>query len=689
MSALNFKVVEKDIGLIEWDDKNSSTNVLSISLLDEFSGLLEKIKAENLKALVLVSKKESVFIAGADINDIQNITEKSGFRNVLEKAHKILNEFESLPVSKIAAINGACLGGGLEMALAFDYRLASDSPKVKIGLPEIQLGIIPGFGGCIRLPRLVGLKTALSIILPGKSYPGIVAYKKGLVHELVPHAILNDRALELARQIVQGKKPAHPSQKYKQNKLLKPIKKQFMCLMARIQTAKQTKGFYPAPLKALSVIYKTYGSSNLKKSLEIETETFCDLAVTKTSKNLIKLFFNMQEIKKKQITPDASNIKNIGVLGAGIMGAGIAYACADKNYIVRLKDIDPKMLSKGLKSSYKLWGKQYKSRRIDKYQLARRQALLSGSIDYSGFHNLDVVIEAVSETPSIKEKVIAETAKHLNPKTIFASNTSSLSISELAKSYPHPENFVGMHFFNPVYKMPLVEVVKTEQSSPEALSTVFELAKKLGKTPILVKDSTGFVVNRMLMPYLTEALWLLSESQDIRSVDHEYCKVFGMPMGPFRLMDEVGLDICSHVISTFQKNHPDITIPKGAENLTQVLGLGKKQNKGFYIYDGKGQLMNKEVSAFYQTKTACSDKDVVKRGIYRMINEGHKIMEEQIVETEKDIDIGMILGTGFPPFLGGPMTYARDIGLKAIKEDLERFQKEHGQRFAPSPRLSD
>lgn len=687
MTAIQFKMIEKGIGQIEWDDQNSSTNVLSLSALDELAHTLEIIKKENLEVLLLVSKKENVFIAGADIKDIQGINSKEGFKKVLEKAHNLLNQFEKLDISKIAVINGACLGGGLELTLAFDYRLASDSSKVQIGLPEVKLGIIPGFGGCFRLPKLVGLKAALPIILQGKSYPGIVAYKKGIVQELIPDAILQTRALELARQIVRGEKSKHPPQQYKENKLLRLLTKDLICLIARFKIFKETKGFYPAPTTALKVIQRTYGSNNLKKSLQIETKLFCEMAVTPISKNLINLFLNMQEIKKKKLSPQTETIKRVGVLGAGIMGSGIAYSCADKNYQVRLKDVQGSSISQSLKMAQSLWKKQYKNRRINKYQWKQKQDLLSGSLDYSGFSKLDLVIEAVSENPNIKQKVIEEASKHLNPQTVFASNTSSLSISELAKTYPYPENFVGMHFFNPVYKMPLVEVIKTEKSSLRSLSLVFEFAKSLGKTPIVVKDSTGFVVNRMLMPYLTEALWLLSEGNDIKRVDYEYSHVFGMPMGPFRLMDEVGLDICSHVIATFQKDHPTISIPKGIENLTQVLGLGKKQGKGFYIYEGKDAAVNKEISVLKQSTAIATPENMVKRGIYRLINEGQKVLEQSIVETEQEVDIAMILGAGFPPFLGGPMTYAKSIGLKEIKKHLEIFCEDMGERFQPSSRL--
>ena len=688
MGAINFTIKEQNIGWIEWDDPSSSTNVLSISLLDEFSKLIDRLEKEDLKVLILVSKKPSVFIAGADIKDIQNINNQEDFKKVLEKAHNVLNRFENLKTSKIAAINGACLGGGFELSLTFDYRLASHSDKVKLGLPEVKLGLLPGFGGSIRLPRLVGLKTSLDIILAGKSYPAKMALKKSLIHEVVPAAILHERALELAKDILSGKKESHPSQKYKPKNLLdflleKPLK-HLVFFIAKQKILKETKGFYPAPLKALKVIQKTYGSSQFKKSLEKETESFCEVAVTPESRNLIRIFFLMNKIKKQKFSNQIKPINQIAVLGAGIMGGGIAHLSADKGYNTRLKDIQGESISKSLNYANNLWKKQYKRRRLTKYQWDQKKLQLSGSLDYSGFSKMNLVIEAVSENKSIKEKVISETAKHLNPSTVFASNTSSLSISELSKSYPWPERFVGMHFFNPVYKMPLVEIIKTDQSDEESIASVFEVAKSLGKIPIIVKDSPGFIVNRMLIPYLTESLWLLEDGNDIKEIDHHYTHKFGFPMGPFRLMDEVGLDICTDIISIFQRaGLKQLDVPENTEKLTEILGLGKKQNKGFYIYEGEDYLINKKISFFQKRKTLSTPKDIINRGVYRMINEGRKLLGESIVKNADDIDVAMMFGTGFPPFLGGPMNYANHIGLDKIKADLKKFSHQWGPRFEP------
>jgi len=686
MSSLKFQIKQPNIGWIEWDDPSSSVNTLSLKLLEEWAQLIDHLEQQDLKVLILVSKKDSVFIAGADMKDIQNINHKKEFQKILTKAHSILNRFEQLKASKIAIINGACLGGGLELALAFDYRLASDSHHVKIGLPEVKLGLLPGFGGCVRLPRLVGLLTSLDMILTGKSYSAKAAFKKSLVDEVIPCALLHQRALSLAQEILSSKKDSHPSQVYKIKTLKEFLLEKwgtfFVCWMAKQRILKETKGFYAAPLKALQVIQSTYGSSHLQKSLKKEQDAFCEVATTPESKNLIRIFFLMNAIKKQKSS--AQPMQQIAVLGAGVMGGGIAYVCADKGYNVLLKDIKVESISKSLNKAQELWDKQYKRRLLSKIERKQKPFLLLGSLDYSGFSKTDLVIEAISENEEIKKQSILEVVPHITSSTIFASNTSSLSITSLAKSYPWPENFVGLHFFNPVYKMPLVEIITTQQSDPKVIQQMFEFAKSLGKIPVILKDSPGFIVNRMLMPYLTEALWLLKDGHNIQKVDYDYTHKFGFPMGPFRLMDEIGLDICIDVISHLKKaGLSQIDVPSTYTQLKDVLGLGKKVRRGFYIYDKLKTKINKEVLHFQKRKTLCTSTEVIRRGIYRMINEGQKLLEESVVKNESDIDMAMLFGTGFPPFLGGPMNYARHIGLQNIKQDLENYRQKWGTRFKP------
>ena len=450
MSHCKLIIKPNSIGIIEWDHPHSSANVLSFEVIKELQVIIEEIKKNNLKAVILISKKPSVFIAGADINEIQKTNTKEEFKKVLIKAHQCLKDFENLSACKIAVIHGACLGGGTELALAFDYRLGSDSSKTQIGLPEVKLGLIPGFGGCIRFPRLVGLIQGLNFILTGKSFSSKKAKRLGFLYDVMPLSILETQALDLANQVIEGKKPAHPSQIYKPKnlvfKLLEIFGKPLIYHFTKKNILKETKGFYPAPLKALEVIKNTYKKKNFDQALEVELEGFCEVALTEESHNLVNLFFMMEELKKqngssfKNLSTQISEtenqnipIKKAGVLGAGIMGGGIAYLLADKHYPVRLKDISYKACSKALKQAHQLWDKQKKIRKIDKYEYQKRSSFLSASLDYQGFSTLDIVIEAVSEDPNIKQKIIKEVSPYLTENTIFVSNTSSLSISKMSE----------------------------------------------------------------------------------------------------------------------------------------------------------------------------------------------------------------------------------------------------------------
>ena len=691
----NFKLTIRDnsIGVLKWNQENSSANILSIEQLNEFQSVLSDIEGKNLKVLIFMSEKPSVFIAGADVHEIQKLKTQEEYRKVLTQAHRIFNRFASLNCSKIAVINGACFGGGMELALTFDYLLAGDSPQTRLGLPEVKLGVIPGFGGCIRLPRRVGLVQGLNMILKGELVSSKVALRRGLVDECVPSVILEQRAFELAEEVIKGRKPAHPLKKFQAKKGKDKLTESFLFrplvfYLSKKNLLKQTKGFYPAPLAALNVIKKTYGSSYQEKSLEEEKEAFCRVAVTSESKNLIRLFLLMNKVKKplSQSQLKLKNSYQVGVLGAGVMGGGIAYAFADKGHKVRIKDIQSSSLSQALTQANSLWEKQHSRRKIDAFEWKKRSENISASLNYSGFSNLDLVIEAIVEDENIKRKVIEETSRHLNSSAVFASNTSSLSIKTLSSFYPWPERFVGMHFFNPVYKMPLVEIIRTEKSENSAVELVFELAKQMGKTPVIVKDSPGFVVNRLLMSYLSEALWFLVEGMNIEEVDHQYTHKFGFPMGPFRLMDEVGLDVCLKVIDVFVKAGLNVSVPEEAKQFATLLGLGRKKGQGFYVYKKEGIKINEKIKSFQ--KTIRSADMCVERGVFRLINEGYQLLEEEVVQSKEDLDLAMVLGTGFPPFLGGPMKYAEKLGEAFIRKRLKSFVSRFGKRFIAHKSLS-
>jgi len=688
------------IALVELDLVGEKVNKLSSPVMARLREVVTELANSNYKAAVLISRKQGIFVAGADIEEIKSLKTREQFKPLLDEAHKILNSIEDMKIPVIAAINGACLGGGCELVLACDYRIATDDPSTKIGLPETKLGIIPGFGGCVRLPRVIGLQASLDIILNGKSVPAAKAQKMGLVDKVTSAKGLEETALRFAQELIAkggGKRQKHFKAHGLMNSVLEGPAKFVVFSQARKTVMKFTGGHYPAPLKAIDVISTTYGMSNREKALNIEMEGFCDVAVTDVSKHLIDVFFLMESVKKKTgVSSDAKphKVRRIGVLGAGTMGGGIAFVAADKGIEARMKDITPKALQLGLDHARALWKKQLDRKRINIFQFGQKNNMVTTSLDYTGFNECDVVVEAIVEDMKIKQKVIGETAAACRPDCIIATNTSSLSVTEMAKGHPHPENFVGMHFFNPVDKMPLVEVIRGEKTSDEAVATIYDLAKKMGKLPIVTKDGPGFVVNRLLVPYMIEAAWILQDGMAIEKVDALYKKQFGMPMGPFALMDEVGLDVGIKVSKIFHETLGDrIMIPEVMNKLKESGRLGKKGKKGFYLYDEKGKPQGVDQSIYAELglpapSNKLSDKEVIERGIFPMVNEAAlALIEERIVETPDEVDLAMITGTGFPPFRGGLLRYADSVGTTKIADELEILATKYGQRFKPSTPL--
>jgi 3-hydroxyacyl-CoA dehydrogenase/enoyl-CoA hydratase/3-hydroxybutyryl-CoA epimerase len=699
----SIRIVPKgEIALVEFDLVGEKVNKLSTPVMTRLKEVLGELKTSSYKAVVLISRKPKIFIAGADIEEIKHITDPGDCRKLLENAHEIFNELEDLPIPTVAAINGACLGGGCELVLACDYRIASDAKETKIGLPEIKLGIFPGFGGCVRLPRVIGLQSSLDIILAGKAVDSRRAYKMGLVDECVPQQMLEARAMATAKDIVEGKKRKRQKRFKPRNMMEKILEsalgRNIVFSKARSTVLSQTKGFYPAPLAALGVVKRTYGSKNRAKSLGVEMTAFCEIAVTAVSKHLIDLYYLMEGLKKQTGVADSSvkpiPVTHMGVLGAGTMGGGIAQVGADNGIAVRMKDISNEALALGYKAAADVWQKDLSRRRISKYEMDQKMALVSGTLDYSGFAQCELVVEAIVEDMEIKKKVIGETAKHCPPDCLIATNTSSLSVTEMAKGHPRPENFLGMHFFNPVNKMPLVEVIRGPQTSDVATATVFDVAKRMGKVPVVVKDGPGFLVNRLLMPYMIEAMFFLEDGMEIAKVDRWYTHSFGMPMGPFRLMDEVGLDVCIKVVKIFRKALGErIEVPAIAEKLAASGRLGKKNGRGFYLYDDRGKELSVDRTVYKdlglgEPANKLTQKEVLERGILIMVNEAARaLLEDHIVEKPEHVDLAMIMGTGFPPFRGGLLKYADTLGTKYIATELEMYAARFGKRLTPSQPL--
>ena len=694
-------VPQGDVAVVVFDLVGEKVNKFSTPVMTRFKEVIEELARSKYKCVVIKSNKPKIFIAGADIEEIESMSKKEEFAAAAGGGQTIFNMVEDLPMPVIASIHGACMGGGCELVLACDYRIASEDSSTKIGLPETKLGIIPGFGGCVRLPRVIGLQAALDIILAGKAVKADKAAKMGLVDKSVHPSILEAETMKWAQEIIQsGAKKRRKTFKAQgaPNVILESfLGRKIVFSKAREGVLKMTHGHYPAQIKALEVIAETYGMSDRTKALEIERNGFAEMAQTDVSKNLIHVFFLTEMVKKQ--TGVSSDVKgrpvtHLGVLGAGTMGGGIAYVGADNGVDVRMKDITNEAVARGLNHASDLWLKLVKRKSITKYDYTQKMSRVSGTLDYSGFGNMQVVVEAIVEDMEIKKKVIAETAGKMKPDAIIATNTSSLSVTEMSKGHPRPEYFAGMHFFNPVNKMPLVEVIRGEKTSDETIATIFELSKKMGKMPVVVKDGPGFLVNRLLLPYMGEAAFLMQDGMSIETVDKAFVKEFGMPMGPFALMDEVGLDVCIKVLKIFKKSFGDrVEMAPCMEKLADTKRLGKKNGKGFYNYDEKGKRLDVDQSVYAELglsapKDPHTSKVCIERGIFCMINEcALALIEDRIVETPNEVDLAMIMGTGFPPFRGGLLKYADSVGTQYIADQLEVYANAHGARLKPSTPL--
>ena len=687
--------VEDGRAEVVFDNPGGKAVVLTsavMSRLDEILGEIEKLAAgATVRSAIFRSAKDGMFIAGVNVDEIAGVTERAEAREKARLGQQLFHRVSRLSIPTIAAIDGTCLGGGTELALACTWRLASDRPETKIGLPEVRLGIIPGFGGTTRLPRLVGLPAALDLILTGKTLDARRAQKIGLIDERMHPNVLLRRARELSGEAAGGKRPDRELSL--QNRLMSGPARRLVLKKAREGVMKETRGAYPAPLRALEVVDEGL-SLSVERQLEIEADAVADLIVGDVSKNLIHVFHLMEDAKKAAPTASAKAVERVGVLGAGVMGGGIAQLLADKGISVRLKDIQANALGLGLRHARELFDKSVKRKRLLKREAEQAMNHIAPTLEYTGFGSLDLVIEAVVERMDVKQSVLREVESKVADDCVLTSNTSSLSITAMASALTRPDRFAGMHFFNPVHRMPLVEVIRGERTSDESVATVFELARALGKTPIVVQDGPGFLVNRLLAPYLNEAGWLLSEGASIEQVDRVMVE-FGMPMGPFRLLDEVGLDVARHAAETMHAAFGERFRPSpGLAALANLKRLGRKGDSGFYHYEdgrdaGVDESIYAELGDAISQKRRELDPDVIRRRLlYVMVNEAARTLEDGIVRGPGDVDLGMITGTGFPPFHGGLLRWADTIGVAPIRAQLEQWRTELGERFAPAPSLS-
>ncbi|HUP45980.1 MAG TPA: 3-hydroxyacyl-CoA dehydrogenase NAD-binding domain-containing protein [Thermoanaerobaculia bacterium] len=676
-----------DLAVVWFDLPGEKVNKFSSWVMQEFSGIVDQMAAAtDIRKIIIASGKPGIFIAGADVSEFTKATSPDMAREYTRFGQQVLHRFSKLPQTKVAAINGACMGGGCELALSCDWRIISDAKKASIGLPEVKLGIFPAWGGTTKLPRLIGLPAALDIILNGKTLDGRRAKRAGLVDEVVEEAILLDVAKRFA-----DRGPRNVPARTKFYLEGNPLARKLVFRKARQKVLEQTHGQYPAPLAAIEVM--EYGmSAGIERGLEREVEAVIPLIMGDVAQNLVRLFFLMEESKKDPIAAKPRPIHEVGVLGAGVMGGGIAQIVADKTASsVRMRDINWNAISGGMKAASKVWKWKVDRKRMTRGEMQRNLARITGTTDWTGFSRADAVVEAVIEKLEIKRHVLAEFEAIAKPGAIFATNTSTIPITQIAAEAKHPENVVGMHFFNPVDRMPLVEVIRGERSSDEALVTIASFARKLGKTVVYCNDGPGFVVNRILAPYMNEAALLLEEGNSIESLDAAMVG-FGMPVGPMALYDDVGIDVAAKVaviLSTAFKDRMSAQ-SKVVATLYEAGRLGKKNGKGLYVYEnGKRKGPDAEVYRLIGVASphAGDRKEVVDRMVMAMINEASLILDEKIIGSAGELDLAMIMGTGFPPFRGGLLRYADSLGLLAVVARLKELEKRHGSRFAPNAPL--
>jgi 3-hydroxyacyl-CoA dehydrogenase/enoyl-CoA hydratase/3-hydroxybutyryl-CoA epimerase len=688
-----------DVLVVTIDRPGATLNTLTPALIGEFEGVLQRVNDDTLiKAVILTSGKPDSFIAGADIEQFLEITSAAEAERASRLGQHLLDRVEKLRVPVVAAIHGACLGGGLEVALACRYRICTDHPKTTLGLPEVQLGLIPGIGGTQRLPRRVGLQAALDMILTGRSIRAKRALQMGLVDEMVHPAILGQIALDRARSLAAGTlKPSRPRSRGATSVLLEqnPIGRGVVFRKARESVMEKTHGHYPAPLAALTAIQAGY-SRGFDEGLREEAHLFGEMAMTAVSRQLVFIFFASNSLKKDPgvapPTPMPREIHKLGVLGAGFMGAGIASIAVQQDTLVRFKDTDTAHIGRGLASIHDVLEERLTRRQITRQQFQDYLSLVGGTTDYSGFESVDLVIEAVFEDVALKHRVLEEVEPIIDTTAVYASNTSTIPITRIAEVAQYPERVLGMHFFSPVHRMPLLEVIVTPATSPEAIVSAVAYGKKLGKTVIVVNDGPGFYTTRTLSAYMNEAGRLLDEGASIEAIDKALVD-FGFPVGPITLLDEVGIDVGGKVGLVLVEAFGTRMQPSDAMRRVVAAGrTGRKGRNGFYKYDEAGQKGRVDDSVYELVggeRREVLAEEIVERCVLAMVNEAVLCLGEGILRSARDGDIGAVFGIGFPPFRGGPFRYVHSETIEKIVERLEDLDARFPSRFTPAPLLLD
>ena len=691
------KEVIDGVAFLNLDQKDSKVNIVSPKLIDVFEHVIDDIISDDeIKAAVFISAKKD-FIAGADIQSFG--AEKVGdFQPLSRKGHLLFDKLQNSPKPFIAAIHGTAYGLGVELPLACTARIASNHRTTKLALPEVKLGLLPGGGGTQRLPRLVGLQASLDMMLTGKNIFPFKAKKIGLVDEVVHHSKLHKAAKKIVLDIADNNFKKKKLKKSLVTKLLDgtSIGRSIVFSQAKKTVLKLTKGNYPAPLEIIECA-KIGLQKGLKAGYEAEVIKFEELILSDVSFALRNLFFITTDKKKNPYKVALKNTEKIGVIGAGFMGEGITEVSINSGMDVILKDLDDKIIHQARKNIWKNLSRKVKRRQMSKVLAKTTAQRAIGQLDYKGFDKVDVVVEAIVENMSVKKKLMKELEGICNEDFIFASNTSSLPLTEMSEDAKKPENVVGMHYFSPVTKMPLLEIIKTSKTSNQAIATCYEIGKRQGKTCIVVNDAPGFYVNRILCPYLLEALILIEEGVRIEQID-KALKNMGMPVGPVALLDEVGIDVGVHVMSgnmtDLIKDRDGIKLNHSMPKMLEAGLEGRKSKKGFYHYvSKKGKVkkgkVNEGVYQYFDSPNVkkISDKEITERCILILLNEAVWALEDGIIENVTDGDIGGVFGIGFLPWSGGPFSYMNQMGLSNILDRMKHYQNLYGNKFQPRPML--
>ncbi|WP_103029211.1 3-hydroxyacyl-CoA dehydrogenase NAD-binding domain-containing protein [Salinibacter altiplanensis] len=696
---LTLTVDEAGVATLNLDDPDASVNKISWDTLNALSDALDVVETyADLSGLVIASGKPDSFIVGADLRMLQAFEIPAEARRVSREAHALGKRLRSLPVPTVAALHGPVMGGGLELALNCDYRIASTADATKLALPEVQLGLLPGGGGTQLLPRLVGVQRALGLMLTGKNTYPEKARRTGLVDALIHAPGLPTAARRAARQLATGERTIDRDEPSFGDRLLEgnPVSRRVLYRQARTRTESRTRGNYPAPPRIIDVV-RTGMEEGLGAGLDMERKCFGELAFTPESQALVSLFFAKRDAETNPDPDRAHPVKTLGVLGAGLMGSGIAQVSAQNGLDVVLKDQSLALASQGQKSIWESGTKQAKKGIINSFTRDQIVERVAPTANYAPLHSADLVVEAVPEDLSIKHAVLSEVEAVVDEDTVLASNTSALPISTIAEGVDDPSRVLGMHYFSPVPDIPLLEIVVTEDTSEEALATAYAAGLAQDKTVIVVNDGPGFYTTRILALYMNEALLLFEAGAEIEAVD-EAMKDAGFPMGPFELFDLVGLDVAAKITDVMGEalSSERIDISDRAAQLADADLLGQKTNRGFYEYDADDDADDKEPQGVHDAVYHHSDAStrstppadaVQDRLLLMMVNEAVRCLEDEVLRAPIDGDLGAVFGLGFPPFLGGPFRHVDRAGTASIVDTLQRLADRHGSRFAPADRL--